>query len=375
MPDRSTQTNLLELTQFLHERTKAGDAVDILYFDFTKAFDQVDHGLLASKLVAMSLPCTFFTVVLNFITNRCYKLEANRREYEQIIEASSSVPQGSHCGPILYLLMTADIIHCVRDVGVQESMYADDTKFISVVNNITQMNELQTAVDRLSKWSIDNKIKLNVNKTYHVTYIYQEEWQQSHYYLGIQIIKKVTSTKDLGVTFDQHLTFETHIDNMLRSAVRIFGMARRFAYEIHSPRTILKLLHVYVVPLIEYCPIVWHQEKTTHITKLEAYLHKATRIALGSAYRPNQPGYLYYEQRIRSLQILTLQQRRVFAIIIAVIKILRGAIMHWCHADTSTFHERPNQYKITKNIQCSKCGNSSKGYSASNSDASSKYIP
>lgn len=56
MPKRSTQTNLLDITQFLHERTKAGDAVDVLYFDFTKAFDQVDHGLLAVKLVAMSLP-------------------------------------------------------------------------------------------------------------------------------------------------------------------------------------------------------------------------------------------------------------------------------------------------------------------------------
>lgn len=73
------------------------------------------------------------------------------------------------------------------------------------------------------------------------------------------------------------------------------------------------------MPLIEYCPMVWHQERTSHINRLEKYLHKATRIALGSEYRPP-----CYEQRVRSLNLLTLQQRRIIAILIAVIKILRG---------------------------------------------------
>lgn len=255
MPKRSTQTNLLDITQFLHERTKAGDAVDVLYFDFTKAFDQVDHGLLAAKLATLSLPCTLYTVVMNFITNRRYKLKADGTQYQHTIAASSAVPQGSHCGPILYLIMTIDIVQYVRDLNINESLYADDTKFFAVVNNRQQMDNMQLAIDRLSKWSIDNRIKLNASKTYHITYSKKNcSHPPTHYYMGAERINKVSTMKDLGIVFDEHLTFDQHINQLLATANRMFGMSRRFAFEIRSPKIILKLLYTYIVPVMEYCP-------------------------------------------------------------------------------------------------------------------------
>lgn len=110
---------------------------------------------------------------------------------------------------MLYLLFTADITVCVQDLQVKQSIYADDTKFYSIVDNFTQMNEMQTAVDRLVSWSSSNRIDINATKTFHMRITKKNSTHvNTYYYVHAQRIKQVTSMKDLGVTFDQHLTFD-----------------------------------------------------------------------------------------------------------------------------------------------------------------------
>lgn len=43
--NRSTVTNLIEITQFIHENTRNNKHVDVIYFDFSKAFDKVDSKI------------------------------------------------------------------------------------------------------------------------------------------------------------------------------------------------------------------------------------------------------------------------------------------------------------------------------------------
>lgn len=69
MRKRGTTTNLLEITQFLHDNLKHNQ-IDVVYFDFSKAFDQVDHSILAIKLAKLSMPYSFFKAIISFITGR-----------------------------------------------------------------------------------------------------------------------------------------------------------------------------------------------------------------------------------------------------------------------------------------------------------------
>lgn len=108
------------------------------------------------------------------------------------------------------------------------------------------------------------------------------------------------------------------------TANRVFGMAKRFSYEIHSPPTIIKLVNVYINPLLEYCSAVWNCKRNSHIENLESYRRRATRIALNTPYRPNQIGYVPYQQRITTLGLLTQRQRRIISIVLAIIRILKG---------------------------------------------------
>lgn len=130
--------------------------------------------------------------------------------------------------------------------------------------------------------------------------------------------------RDLGVVFDEHLTFEHHINKLLTSANRVFGMAKRFTYDIHSPYTMIKLVNVYINPLLEYCSAVWNCERSSYIEKLESYRRRATRIALNTPHRPHLVGYIPYQQRIMTLGLLTQRQRRIISIVLTIIRILKG---------------------------------------------------
>lgn len=60
---KGTLTNLLEHTQFLHSQLRLGKQVDVIYFDYSKAFDQVDHYILLSKLARLATPLSLLQVV------------------------------------------------------------------------------------------------------------------------------------------------------------------------------------------------------------------------------------------------------------------------------------------------------------------------
>lgn len=100
MKKRSTATNLAEITN-----TSNKNRVDVLYFDFSKAFDRVDHAILAEKITKLAMPYSLYSTVMNFISHRIYQIKADGTIYSEKFIAPSSVPQGTHCGPLLYLLL------------------------------------------------------------------------------------------------------------------------------------------------------------------------------------------------------------------------------------------------------------------------------
>lgn len=64
MKGKSTTTNLTEIAQMLHEESKDSQ-IDVIYFDFSKAFDQVRHDLLEIKLCIVN--CPFRTIFFGLL--------------------------------------------------------------------------------------------------------------------------------------------------------------------------------------------------------------------------------------------------------------------------------------------------------------------
>lgn len=102
---RSTISNLMEKINFLHEQLLIAPQVDIVYFDYNKAFDQVDHHILAKKMCQLSIPYLVFKTLMSFVIGRKYVLKADSIVQKVVCRkapivgrcSSSSSHMISHC--------------------------------------------------------------------------------------------------------------------------------------------------------------------------------------------------------------------------------------------------------------------------------------
>lgn len=326
---KSTVSNLMEQTQIIADALKNGKRIDVIYFDFSKAFDQVDHSKLLSKLSKLSIPLPLLKLIATFIIGRTYTIKVDGINTKSSIQPQSSVPQGSHIGPLLYIIFCHDLPNCVTNTNVSPLLYADDTKFAKIIEDDADRRSLQRAIDNLSCWANTNGLTLNTAKTKHVSFWNNTKVKDEHsyYYLGMERIERVPFIRDLGVIFDEKLTFINHIDNISTRITSMYGAAYRFAKELGNIGILMRIINIYVLPVIEYGSVIWNQNRIGHNKKLERILHMASRATLSAPFDVRHPNYINFNTRMHRLRQLTFEKRRIISSLINIIKIIRGILI------------------------------------------------
>ena len=69
IPGRSTTTILLNFSQYIYDAFNESKQVDAVYFDFSKAFDRINHDILLKRTLKLRTLLTFFAVN-SFIPHR-----------------------------------------------------------------------------------------------------------------------------------------------------------------------------------------------------------------------------------------------------------------------------------------------------------------
>ena len=86
--DKSCQTNLISLFDRVTSLVDAGNAVDIVYHDFIKAFDKVPHDILVRKLVKTRLDKIMIQWICNWLADKTQRMLINSLSWKEVISAA-----------------------------------------------------------------------------------------------------------------------------------------------------------------------------------------------------------------------------------------------------------------------------------------------
>ena len=314
---RSCLSQLLQHYDRIVKYLEEGKNVDVIYLDFSKAFDKLDFQLTLQKLHNLGVTGKIFNWLQSFLTNRkqCVYISGVKSSYEEVM---SGVPQGSVVGPLLFLIMLGDIDAEVTTAHV--ASFADDTRMTASISHQVDTCALQADLDKIYSWAANNQASFNCGKFECLRYGTNKSIMQSSCYLSSNqsTIDEKSSVKDLGVIMSSDATFNEHISRVTTAASQKCGWVLR-TFKTRECFPLIVLWKSLILPILDYCSQLWSPCAPGPIQAIEKvqvnYLRKISRIA-----------HLDYWRQLHVLKLYSLQRRRERYICIYVWKIIEGIV-------------------------------------------------
>ena len=306
MNEKSCCTQLVTFCDSLALTLNDNIRTHVIYFDFQKAFDSVNHDIILEKLkFQYGIDGLLLNFLVNYLKNRLQRVVIGNESssYRQVI---SGVPQGSIIGPTLFVLFINDIIQCVTP-GTNIALYADDTKIWRPIKTQDDHWILQKDINSLSQWATRNKMKFHPDKS-KVLDVYNGTVciNSFSYTLNSKTIEYTPREKDLGVHIVPKLTWTEHSNILYSRANQRLGMLKRNCDFVKNVEKRRILFLAQVRSQFEHCPVVWQPQSKTVLNKLESVQKRGFKWILNDVTLPSFSSTSFYYHTCKQLNILPL---------------------------------------------------------------------
>ena len=319
---RSTISNLACFTQFTGQALDGQKQVDVIYTDFSKAFDRVDHLMFLQKLVDLGFNDSLVCLFKSYLYNRTQYVEIRGHKSNKF-RATSGTPQGSNLAPLIFSLFINDI----KD-GISSNMllFADDLKLFRIINGPNDCLALQQDVESIKRWCDLNKLPLNISKCHCMTFSNKLNNIQFQYKMENTDISRCNNFKDLGITFDPKLSFVQHTDQICKDSLRMLGFILRNSGNFNNTQTLITLYHSFVISKLEYGAIIWHPIHQKYRSQLESVQRKFVKYL---AFREDgvfPPRGTDQNVLLTRFQLPSLSGRRIYHLLHFLIKLCKSLV-------------------------------------------------
>ena len=294
----------------MYEAVDSGHKYHTVYLDFSKAFDKVPHKRLIKKVEAHGIGGEVLRWVKEWLSDRKQRVSING-EKSNWGPITSGVPQGSVLGPLLFIIYLNDM---EQNISSSLSKFADDTKIGRRIDIIGDEMALQNDLDKLNDWAIKWQMEFNVEKC-KVLKMGETDERTSYSLNNIEIGSSLCE-KDLGVFVSSNLKPEENCIAVRNKANRILGFISR-SVSNRTEDVILKLYLALVRPHLDYVVQFWSPYYRMDIEFLERIQRKMTKMI-------HNIRNLSYEDRLRKLNLHSLERRRTRGDMIEVFKWFNG---------------------------------------------------
>ena len=227
---KSCLTQLLAHYDEMIQNALDGKDTDVIYLDFAKAFDKIDHQVLIKKLKLYGISGNLLLWLEDFLKDRTQGVSLNGKM--SLIElVLSGVPQGTVLGPILFLIYINDLADVARFSTCRS--FADDTRLSKSVSCCSDMDLLQSDLNEVIKWSASNNMALNEDKFQFMSFSANNDKYFPVLPFTNQILEYETPqgfsilpenpVKDLGVLISSDFSWSSHIDEITSKASKKAG--------------------------------------------------------------------------------------------------------------------------------------------------------
>ena len=317
---RSCLSQLLNFYDEILRQMEDGSQVDVLYVDYEKCFDKIDHKILLAKLQSLGVRGRAFKFIKGFLTDRTFRVRVGEDLSDELI-VISGIPQGTCLGPILMLIMNFDIDFHIKNGKV--GSFADDSKVLNKLKSENDTCKMQQDIESLEKWTTVNNMKMNNDKFVLISYNKNSQIDNTYKLGDGTIISEKCQTKDLGVIMSNDGTFTNHINNLVSNCKRTISMIFR-TFKTRNDQVMLTLYRALVLSKIDYCSVLWCPSELSDLRKLEKVQSNFTlRMKCSKTDSGNKRDYW---QRLNYLNLYSIQRRFERYAVIYVWKILHEIV-------------------------------------------------
>jgi len=222
------------------------------------------------------------------------------------------VPQGSVLGPFFFLSYVNDLTKIINKTSAP-IMFAGDTGILFAHSTLIDFNKnIHIVFTTLNKWLRANQLSLNFNKTNYVHFTTKRN-MTVNLKIGFNnnFITNNSNTKFLGVTMDNTLSWNNHIDSLVKklsTACSIIRNAKPHVYLIIKNVLLCFFFHSAMSNGIIFWGNLSHTSIIFRIQK------KAIRIMEGCGNRVSCTNLF------KKLQILPLTSQYMLTLLMFVVK-------------------------------------------------------
>jgi len=256
------------------------------------AFDTLNHKLLlqrAQDLFGFTGQANLW--LASYLSDRSSFVSMGQAKSSTITH-STGVPQGSVLGPLLFSIFTTPIGSLISSLGILYHQYADDTQLYTSLNmgNGHSTLQLTTCAEAVTRWHLENGLLLNPSKSEALITGSRHQVQSFDTTTSLCIagstVPFVSNIRLLGVTVDNHLSFDQHVSDVVRTC-NYHIRSLRHIRPLIDRETAINLACSIVASRLDYCNSVLYGVSETNIAKLQRMQNNLARVVCKSPYNTN----------------------------------------------------------------------------------------